>query len=100
MQQMVQQQVDQNLLSMAEMIEDQALALVVLDELNIVLRYDYLPLADVVRTLQDRRSGLHVLVTGRNAKKEMIDAADMVTEMVGVKHHFEFGVKAQMGIEF
>jgi cob(I)alamin adenosyltransferase len=72
----------------------------VLDELNIVLRYDYLPLAEVLSVLQARRPGLHVLVTGRNAKKELIEAADMVTEMVPVKHHFDAGVKAQTGIEF
>ena len=76
------------------------LGLVVLDELNIVLRYDYLPIADVIEGLQARREGLHVMVTGRNAKKELIEAADMVTEMVPVKHHFDSGVKAQIGIEF
>ena len=76
------------------------LGLVVLDELNIVLRYDYLDLTEVIEGLQARRDGLHVLVTGRNAKKELIEAADMVTEMVPVKHHFDSGVKAQMGIEF
>lgn len=83
-----------------EMLADPALGLVVLDELNIVLRYDYLPVADVVAGLQARLPGQHVLVTGRNAKKELIEAADMVTEMVPVKHHFDSGVKAQMGIEF
>jgi cob(I)alamin adenosyltransferase len=82
------------------MIADPRLGLVVLDELNIVLRYDYLPLAEVLSVLQARRPGLHVLVTGRNAKKELIEAADMVTEMVPVKHHFDAGVKAQTGIEF
>jgi cob(I)alamin adenosyltransferase len=82
------------------MLADPALDLVVLDELNIVLRYDSLPLSEVVAALAARRPGLHVLVTGRNAKKELIEAADMVTEMVPVKHHFEFGVKAQRGIEF
>ncbi|MBM3533401.1 MAG: cob(I)yrinic acid a,c-diamide adenosyltransferase [Alphaproteobacteria bacterium] len=83
-----------------QMMADATLGLVVLDELNIVLRYDYLPLDEVVVGLQGRRPSLHVLVTGRNAKKELIDAADMVTEMVPVKHHFDAGVKAQMGIEF
>ncbi|MSP47721.1 MAG: cob(I)yrinic acid a,c-diamide adenosyltransferase [Alphaproteobacteria bacterium] len=83
-----------------EMLADPALGLVLLDELNIVLRYDYLPVADVVAGLQARRPGLHVLVTGRNAKKELIEAADMVTEMVPLKHHFDAGVKAQIGIEF
>ena len=82
------------------MLADPTLGLVLLDELNIVLRYDYLPVADVVAGLQARLPGQHVLVTGRNAKKELIEAADMVTEMVPVKHHFDSGVKAQMGIEF
>jgi cob(I)alamin adenosyltransferase len=74
--------------------------LVVLDELNIALRYDYLPLAEVVETLSARRADLHVVVTGRNAKPELIAAADLVTEMTPVKHHFAAGVKAQEGIEF
>ena len=74
--------------------------MVVLDELNIAVRYDYLDLAAVVETLAARRSGLHVVVTGRNAKSELIAAADLVTEMTLVKHHFAAGVKAQPGIEF
>jgi cob(I)alamin adenosyltransferase len=76
------------------------LKLLVLDELNIALRYDYLPLAEVVETLKHRRPDLHVVVTGRNAKRELIEAADLVTEMTLVKHHFAQGVKAQAGIEF
>ena len=76
------------------------LKLLVLDELNIALRYDYLPLDEVVATLKNRRPGLHVVVTGRNAKPAMIEAADLVTEMTLVKHHFAQGVKAQAGIEF
>jgi cob(I)alamin adenosyltransferase len=83
-----------------EMIADPALRLVVLDELNIALRYDYLPLDEVVAALASRRHGLHVVVTGRNAKPELIEAADLVTEMHPVKHHFAAGVKAQEGIEF
>ena len=74
--------------------------LLVLDELNIALRYEYLSLADVVETLRQRRSDLHVVVTGRNAKPELIEAADLVTEMTLVKHHFSAGVKAQEGVEF
>ena len=74
--------------------------LVILDELNIALRYDYLPLDAVVATLTARRPDLHVVVTGRNAKPELIEAADLVTEMTLVKHHFAAGVKAQAGIEF
>jgi cob(I)alamin adenosyltransferase len=73
---------------------------VLLDELNIVLRYDYLDLAEVVATLSARRPDLHVVVTGRNAKPELIEAADLVTEMTMVKHPFRAGVKAQQGIEF
>jgi cob(I)alamin adenosyltransferase len=83
-----------------KMLADPDLKLVLLDELNIVLRYDYLPVAEVVATLMARRPDLHVVVTGRNAKPEMIEAADLVTEMTLVKHPFRAGVKAQTGIEF
>ena len=83
-----------------EMMADESYGLIVLDELNIVLRYDYLPLDEIVRTLRERRDGLHVVVTGRNAKDELIEAADLVTEMGEIKHHFKAGVKAQTGIEF
>ncbi len=82
------------------MLADSSLKLVLLDELNIVLRYDYLPVEDVVRVLVARRPDLHVIVTGRNAKPELIEAADLVTEMTLVKHPFRAGVKAQAGIEF
>jgi cob(I)alamin adenosyltransferase len=74
--------------------------LVVLDELNIVLRYDYLDTAEVLEVLQSRPAMKHVVVTGRNAKDEIIEAADLVTEMEQVKHPFRSGVKAQVGIEF
>lgn len=74
--------------------------MVVLDELNIALRYDYLPLDEVVACLCARRADLHVVVTGRNAKAELIEAADLVTEMNPIKHHFAAGVKSQAGIEF
>ncbi|HEY2138044.1 MAG TPA: cob(I)yrinic acid a,c-diamide adenosyltransferase [Xanthobacteraceae bacterium] len=83
-----------------ELMADESFALVILDELNIALRYDYLDLAAVVAALTARRSGLHVVVTGRNAKPELVAAADLVTEMTLVKHHFAAGVKAQAGIEF
>jgi cob(I)alamin adenosyltransferase len=73
---------------------------VVLDELNIALRYEYLDLTAVVAALAARPTGLHIVVTGRNAKPELIAAADLVTEMTLVKHHFAAGVKAQPGIEF
>lgn len=83
-----------------EMMADPSIGLVVLDELNIALRYDYLPLEDVVAALQARRADLHVVVTGRNAKPLLVEAADLVTEMGLEKHHFKAGVKAQAGIEF
>lgn len=83
-----------------ELMAREDVRMVILDELNIALRYDYLPLADVVATLKARRPDLHVIVTGRNAKPELIAAADLVTEMSLVKHHFAAGVKAQEGIEF
>ena len=82
------------------MMADETIRLLVLDELNIALRYDYLRLADVVETLRTRRPGLHVVVTGRNAKPDLIAAADCVTEFALVKHHFDAGVRAQEGIEF
>ena len=83
-----------------EFMNDPKIKLVLLDELNIALRYDYLPLLEVVDVLSNRRPDLHIIVTGRNAKPEMIEAADLVTEMGMVKHHFSAGVKAQEGIEF
>jgi cob(I)alamin adenosyltransferase len=83
-----------------ELIAEPGLAMLVLDELNIALRYDHLDLGAVVAALAARPVGLHVVVTGRNAKPEMLAAADLVTEMTLVKHHFAAGVKAQPGIEF
>jgi cob(I)alamin adenosyltransferase len=83
-----------------ELMADPAVRLLVLDELNIALRYEYLPLDDVVAALRSRRPDLTVIVTGRNAKPALIEAADLVTEMTLVKHHFSAGVKAQAGIEF
>jgi cob(I)alamin adenosyltransferase len=83
-----------------ELIADPSFSLVILDELNIALRYDYLDLNRVLETLAARRPDLHVVVTGRNAKPELVEAADLVTEMTLVKHHFAAGVKAQEGIEF
>jgi len=82
------------------LMADPDVKLVLLDELNIVLRYDNLPIDEIVATLQARRPDLHVIVTGRNAKPELIEAADLVTEMTMVKHPFRSGVKAQAGIEF
>lgn len=83
-----------------EMIADPSFGLVVLDELNIPLRYDHLDIHEVAAGLLAKREGLHVVVTGRNAKEELIAAADMVTDMTMVKHHFRDDVKAQKGIEF
>jgi cob(I)alamin adenosyltransferase len=83
-----------------EMIADPAYSMVLLDELNIVLRYDYLSIVEVLKILKAKPRDLHVVVTGRNAKPELIEAADLVTEMTMVKHPFRAGVKAQKGIEF
>ncbi|MGX9964863.1 cob(I)yrinic acid a,c-diamide adenosyltransferase [Roseomonas sp. F4] len=83
-----------------DMLADPAIDLLLLDELNIALRYDYLPLDGVLADLAARRPLLHVVVTGRNAKPALIEAADLVTEMGAQKHHFAAGVKAQKGIEF
>ena len=82
------------------LMADPDIRLLVLDELNIALRYDYLPLGEVVAALVARRPDLNIIVTGRNAKPELTAAADLVTEMGLVKHHFASGVKAQAGIEF
>ncbi|MCI0757052.1 cob(I)yrinic acid a,c-diamide adenosyltransferase [Teichococcus vastitatis] len=82
------------------LMAEPGLGLLVLDELCIALRYDYLPLPEVLDGLRARPHGLHVVVTGRNAPPALLEAADMVTEMKPVKHHFAAGVKAQQGIEF
>jgi len=83
------------------LILDEEHGMVVLDELNIVLRYDYIPVEEVVAFLRDRKPAMkHVVVTGRNAKEELVELADLVTEMEMVKHPFRSGVKAQVGIEF
>lgn len=83
-----------------ELLNDETISLIVLDELNIALRYDYLDVDAVVGELAARRPDLHVVVTGRNAKPALVEAADLVTEMGVTKHHFAAGVKAQQGIEF
>ena len=82
------------------MIADPSYRMVLLDELNIVLRYDYLPLDEVLDVLKAKPADKHVIVTGRNAKDELIEIADLVTEMEVIKHPFRSGVKAQAGIEF
>ncbi len=81
-------------------MREPGLALLVLDELNVALRYDYLSTEEVVDALRARPPSLHVAVTGRNARPALIEAADLVTEMTLVKHHFAAGVRAQEGIEF
>ena len=83
-----------------EMIADPDLSLVVLDELNIALRYDYLDVAEVVAGLTTRPAAKHVCVTGRNAKPELLAVADLITEFTPVRHPFEQGFKAQRGIDF
>ncbi|UJQ95976.1 cob(I)yrinic acid a,c-diamide adenosyltransferase [Mariluticola halotolerans] len=83
-----------------EMIADERYKMVLLDELNICLRYDYLDINDVVEVLKNKPRDTHVIVTGRNAKDELIEIADLVTEMTMIKHPFRDGVKAQAGIEF
>jgi len=83
-----------------EMIESGKYGMVLLDEINIVLRYDYLALDDVVDYLKDKPEAVHVVCTGRNAKPELMDIADLVTEMIERKHHFRADFKAQAGIEF
>jgi len=83
-----------------QMIADPSYRLVLLDELNIVLRYGYLPVAEVMAELKAKPRDLHIVVTGRNAPAELVEAADLVTEMTLVKHPFRAGVKAQPGIEF
>lgn len=83
-----------------KMIADPDIKMVLCDELNIVLRYDYLPVEEVVEVLQNKPEDKHVIITGRNAKDELIEVADLVTEMELIKHPFRSGVKAQAGVEF
>ncbi|WP_424971995.1 cob(I)yrinic acid a,c-diamide adenosyltransferase [Dinoroseobacter sp. S76] len=84
-----------------ELIRDPANKMVLLDEINIALRYDYLDINEVVAFLQTEKPEMtHVVLTGRNAKEELIEAADLVTEMELVKHPFRSGIKAQIGVEF
>lgn len=83
-----------------EMIADPSFNMVILDELNIVLRYAYLAIDDILPVLQAKPRDLHIVVTGRNAHERLIEAADLVTEMTVIKHPFRSGVKAQPGIEF
>ena len=82
------------------LLRDESFDVVILDELNVVLKHDYLPLDEVLDELRSKREMLHVVVTGRNARDELIDLADLVTEMKLVKHPYRAGIKAQKGIEF
>lgn len=84
-----------------ELIRDPSIRLVLLDEINIALRYDYLEIGEVLEFLKTEKPPLtHVVLTGRNAKEELVEAADLVTEMTLVKHPFRAGIKAQAGVEF
>ncbi len=83
-----------------ELIMDDEHQMVLCDELNIVLRYDYLPIEEIIEVLENKPPMKHVIITGRNAKEELIDFADLVTDMTMIKHPFRGGVKAQVGIEF
>lgn len=83
-----------------QMIADESYKMVLLDELNICLRYDYLDINEVVDVLKNKPRDTHIIITGRNAKDELLEVADLVTEMTMVKHPFRDGVKAQAGIEF
>ena len=81
-------------------LHDPSYAMVILDEFNIALQHDYVRLEDVLPVLRARPPMQHVVITGRGAKDELIDAADLVTEMKQVKHPFRKGIKAQPGVEF
>jgi cob(I)alamin adenosyltransferase len=83
-----------------ELLRDPEFDMVILDELSIVLRYDYLPLEEVLGELSRRREKLHVIVTGRNARPALVEMADLVTEMTMIKHPLRDGIKPQPGIEF
>lgn len=84
-----------------ELILDPNIRLILLDEINIALRYDYLNIAEVVAFLRDEKPPLtHVVLTGRNAKEDLIELADLVTEMTLIKHPFRSGIKAQKGVEY
>ncbi len=83
-----------------EMMKDESISMVICDEINIALRYGHLNAATIVSALADKREGLHVVLTGRNAPEELVEAADLVTEMTLIKHPFRSGVKAQVGVEF
>ena len=82
------------------LLQDTSFDMVILDELNLIIHYGYLPLADVLTELRDKREQLHVVITGRNADAALIELADLVTDMKVVKHPYTAGIKAQKGVEF
>jgi cob(I)alamin adenosyltransferase len=82
------------------LLRDESFDMVILDELNVVLRYDYLPIDEVLTELRDKREMLHVVVTGRNAKPDLVEMADLVTDMTQIKHPYRGGIKPQRGIEY
>jgi cob(I)alamin adenosyltransferase len=84
-----------------DLIRDETIRMVLLDEINIAIRYDYVPIDEVVAFLRDEKPAMtHVILTGRNAAEALVDVADLVTEMELVKHPFRSGIKAQVGVEF
>jgi cob(I)alamin adenosyltransferase len=83
-----------------KLLRDESFGLVILDELNVVLKHEYLPLMEVLDELRRKRPMLHVVITGRNARDELLELADLVTEMKLIKHPYRAGIKAQQGIEF
>lgn len=82
------------------LLRDDSFDMVILDELNVVLRYDYLPIDEVLAELRNKREMLHVVVTGRNAKPDLVEMADLVTDMTQIKHPYRGGIKPQCGIEY
>ncbi len=86
--------------SARQMIHDKNMQIVILDEINIALRYDYLDVNEVVNVLKSKPKNLHIILTGRNAKPEIIAIGDLITEMKLIKHPFQANIGAQIGIEF
>jgi cob(I)alamin adenosyltransferase len=82
------------------LLRDTSFDMVILDELNLIIHYGYLPLAEVLTELRNKREMLHVVITGRNADAALIEVADLVTDMKVVKHPYTAGIKAQKGVEF
>ncbi|MDT3779415.1 cob(I)yrinic acid a,c-diamide adenosyltransferase [Nitrospira sp. MA-1] len=83
-----------------KLLQDPSFGMVILDELNIAIHHEYVSLEQVLKAVDQRPSGLHVVITGRGAKPELIEAADLVSEMKMIKHPFRKGIKAQKGVEF